>query len=188
MTEARLACACGQVQASLDLTAAKGECLICYCADCRRFALAHAGADHVLDAAGGTMLYHARAGALHIRAGKDALCAVHMTDKPTLRWIAGCCNTPLFSTHATGRVPYLSIVAATFDAQARAAIGPPVCSVWTSSATGTPEAPARPMPWAIARIAGRIAADTLTGGRRKSPLFDARSLAPVVTPQRMADA
>ena len=185
MTKAAIACACGQVQATLDIQAAKGECLVCYCADCRRFAHAHAHSDEVLDDAGGTTLYHARAGALRIVSGKDWLRAVHMTDKPTLRWVAGCCDMPLWSTHATGRVPYLSIVASAFLPEARDAIGSPVCSVWTSSATGQPHAPERRMPIAIARIAKRVAADTLSGGRRASPLFDPKTFAPIVEPERM---
>ena len=185
MTKAAIACACGHVQATLDVQAAKGECLICYCADCRHFALAHANADKALDDAGGTTLYHARAGALRIVSGNDRLRALHMTDKPTLRWVAGCCDTPLWSTHATGKVPYLSIVAAVFSPQARAFIGSPVCSVWATSATGQPHAPARHMPIAIARIARRVVADTLCGGRRASPLFDPDTFAPIVVPERM---
>lgn len=93
---------------------------------------------HVLDRAGGTALVQVRVDALSLAAGRGSLRAMHLTDRPSLRWYAGCCDTPLFNTYAHGRVPYLSVVSANLDRETRRRLGPPGFALSTESATSVP--------------------------------------------------
>lgn len=134
-------CRCGSVAGTLDLSGAAH--LVCYRKDCRRFAELLGAGMHVLDRAGGTALVQVRVDALSLAAGRGSLRAMHLTDRPSLRWYAGCCDTPLFNTYAHGRVPYLSVVSANLDRETRRRLGPPGFALSTESATSVPLAKPR---------------------------------------------
>ena len=179
------ACECGTVSGTLTV-GAEGDHLICHCSDCQNLAryLGHA---RVLDAQGGTALYQSRCARMKIRSGRDRLACVHLTDKPTLRWYAGCCRTPLFNTLGTGKLPFITVQLAACDPAARARLlGPPRGHLFTQDAIGDASG-LRKMSTAslMARFFVRTISDILSGDRRRAALFDPETLEPIASPYRL---
>ncbi|MBV7255680.1 hypothetical protein KCG44_02645 [Pacificimonas sp. WHA3] len=141
----------------------------------------------MLDSNGGTALFQTRCARLWIRTGRDDLRCVHLTDKPTLRWYAACCRTPMFNSYATGRVPYLTAFVANLDSDRRAQVlGPPVSLLFAEEATGDVGKVSKfSMPRFILRFVLRMAKDIIGGDRRRSPLFEPQSLRPISPPRRL---
>lgn len=187
-SELPFACRCGAVQGLLVGAGPRaGDHVVCHCTDCQAFARRLGQADRILDANAGTALYQTRCAAMRITTGRDRLACLHLTEKPTLRWYAACCDTPMFNTYRTGRIPYITTLVANCDPQLRdALLGPPIGHLFTTEATGdiahlTPMS----MRAMMRRFFGRMVADVLSGDRRRSALFDPRTLAPIATPTRV---
>src|SRR5579863_5414195 len=85
-----LRCRCGHVRgAAREVSPSTGFRFVCYCTDCQAFA--HMlGRSDVLDAAGGTDIFHLPAGRVTLTAGTDAVCCLSFSGK-VLRWYADCC-------------------------------------------------------------------------------------------------
>ncbi len=121
------ACACGEVAGRIrQPSPRRGSHVVCHCRDCQSLPVYLGCADRILGKANGTALYQARCTDLVLDRGKDRLACLHLTEKPTLRWYAACCKTPLFNTFANGKLPYTTIVLANCDDQGRAALGKPL--------------------------------------------------------------
>jgi hypothetical protein len=182
------ACACGEVAGWLAMAGPQhGDHVVCHCTDCQRFAY-HLGAGaRVLDAAGGTSLYQSRCARMRLRNGRNRLACIHLTEKPTLRWYATCCNTPMFNTYANGRIPYVTTLVANCDRNCREDIlGPAIGHLFTAEATENPgDVPRMSMSTLMRRFFGRMIRDVLSGDRRRSALFDAVTLLPIATPDRL---
>ncbi len=187
-TNLALSCLCGNVTGALkNAGPATGDHVICHCSDCRRYAHLLDQDARILDANGGSALFAARCASLQLWTGRDSLRCVHLTDKPTLRWYAACCRTPMFNTYANGRIPYLTAIVANLDSERREQVlGPPIGLLsidQAKSGFGTD-----PKLFVLRFIFGvliRMAKDIVSGDRRRSPLFDSRSLAPISKPQRL---
>lgn len=183
------ACACGSVTGRLVGAGPRaGDHVVCHCSDCRSFATRLGAAHRVLDEAGGTALYQTRCARMRIDSGREHLACLHLTAKPTLRWYAGCCDTPMFNTYKDGRVPYITTLVANCDPGRRdQALGAPVGHLFTDEATGD-VAHLKPMSMArmMRRFFPRMIADIVAGDRRRSALFDPQTLKPIATPQRHA--
>lgn len=185
------ACRCGTVTGVIEKAGPKhGDRVVCHCRDCRDLVRHLGQEDRVLDALGGTDLYQSRCARVKILTGRDRLACLHMTEGKTLRWYAACCNSPLFNTYANGRVPYVTTLLANTDlAQADALLGPPIGHVFAAQATGdASRLPALSMRRLMRRFFKRMVRDLLTGDRRRSALFDARTLAPIATPRHLTEA
>ena len=182
------ACECGAVSGTLlHVGPDQGDHVICHCTDCQDLARYLGHAARVLDAHGGSALYQSRCARMKILSGRDKLAAVHLTDKPTLRWYAACCRMPLFNSYANGRIPYITVQLAACDPAARERlIGPPLGHLFTQDGIGDTSAlPAMSMGRLMRRFFPRMIRDLLSGDRRRAALFDAKTLEPIATPHRL---
>ncbi len=181
------ACTCGEITGTLIAPTPKnGARVVCHCTDCQNFARHLGMADRVLDAQGGTDLYSARCAAMQLTKGAEKLACLHLTDKPTLRWYATCCRTPMFNSYANGRMPYLTTFVANCDAaQAQATLGPVTGHLSLPKSAGElTDAPRMSFAKLMRGAFVRMVRDILSGDRRRSALFDAQTLEPICPPHR----
>lgn len=191
MNELVFSCACGSVTGTLiDAGPTKGDHVVCHCNDCQNFAR-HLGAEgRILGNYGGTDLYQSRCAKMRLSKGAEKLACFHLTDKPTLRWFASCCRTPMFNSYANGRLPYITTLMANCDqSQVEAAIGPVIGHLFLpESASAMPGVPRMSMIKLMQRFFGRMVRDLLAGDRRRSALFDPVTLLPISPPHRLTEA
>lgn len=184
-------CDCGKLTGELrQVGPQEGDRYICYCSDCRDLIRLLGKDDTALDKWGGTDLYQTRCAKMRITSGKEHLCAVHMTEKLTTRWYAGCCNTPLFNTLSNGKLPFITTILYACDSERRdAVLGPVKGHLFTEEATGevgnVPKPSTFTMMW---RVLTRALRDRLSGDFRRTALFDAKTLEPVAAPRHLTDA
>ncbi|MBX7540398.1 DUF6151 family protein [Qipengyuania sphaerica] len=183
-------CKCGTVTGTIEqATPAEGDYVVCHCSDCQAVPRHLGAAERILDEHGGTALYQSRCARLKIASGKDRLAGLHMTDKPTLRWYATCCDTPMFNTYATGKLPYVTTLLANCDAEGRAALGEPVGHLFLDDAPGdTSGLKPLSMNALLRRFFKRLIKDLFSGDRRRNPLFDSKTLEPIAVPRRLTPA
>ncbi|KQZ60961.1 hypothetical protein ASD67_16870 [Sphingopyxis sp. Root1497] len=182
------ACQCGTVSGTLlDVGPGQGDHVICHCTDCQDLTRHLGHASHVLDAHGGSALYQSRCARMRLTSGRDRLACVHLTDKPTLRWYATCCNMPVFNSYANGKIPYITTQLAACDPATRAAlVGPPLGHLFTHDGIGDTSAlPRMSMGQLMRRFFPRMIKDMLSGDRRRCELFDAKTLQPIAEPRRL---
>ena len=180
-------CACGSIAGELiGPNPSVGDHVVCHCTDCQAFATRLGAGDRVLDQHAGTALYQGRSATMRLLTGRDRLACMHLTDKPTLRWYARCCSTPMFNTYKNGSIPYITTVIANCDPDRRETLlGPPVGHLFTDEATGGASHLKRlSMFKLMRRFSGRMIADIFSGDRRRSELFDAVTLAPIASPAK----
>ncbi|MDG5751394.1 DUF6151 family protein [Qipengyuania sp. XHP0211] len=180
-------CACGTVTGSItDVGPKQGDYVYCHCTDSQAVPKLLGAEERILERAGGTALYQTRCARLRFASGEDRLAGVHMTDKPTLRWYAGCCDTPLFNTYANGKLPYTTILLANCDEAGRAALGEPSGHLHLADAPGE-TGDLKPMSMAalLRSFFKRLVKDIVSGDRRRNPLFDPKTLEPIATPRRL---
>lgn len=92
---APVTCRCGKVEGTLaEATRRSVNRVVCYCADCQRFARFLDRGD-LLDAAGGSDIVQVAAGRLAFQHGKENIRAIRLSPGGTFRWYADCCRTPL---------------------------------------------------------------------------------------------
>ena len=184
------ACVCGQVAGTIARASPKrGDHIVCHCTDCQTFPLYLGQADRVLDEHGGTPLYQSRCGDLSFERGRDKLGALHLTEQPTLRWYATCCDTPLFNTFQNGRIPYTTTLVANTAESARQSLGPPIGHLFVKDAPGDPQDLSdMSMGRLMRRFFVRLVKDVFSGDRKRNPLFDPHSFEPIATPQRLDEA
>ena len=182
------ACDCGAVTGTvLGVSPDHGDHVVCHCSDCQNLTHHLGHAERVLDAHGGTSLYQTRCARMRIDTGRDQLACVHLTDKPTLRWYASCCGMPLFNTYANGKLPYITTQLAACDPAMRDHLaGPPRGHLFTADGIGdTGALPPMSMGTLMRRFFPRMIRDIVSGDRRRSALFDAKTLEPVAKPHRL---
>lgn len=179
-------CVCGAVTGDLrDVGAASGDHVVCHCTDRQNFARCLHAHDRVLDEAGGTALYQGRCATMRINTGRDQLACFHLTRKPTLRWYAACCKTPMFNTYATGRIPYITTLVINCDPERRSdRLGPIKGHLFVREATGdASDLQQMSTLKLMRRFFVRMLADIASGDRRRSELFKAVSLLPIARPK-----
>jgi len=107
-TDVPLRCRCGSVcGVAANVGPVTGTRLVCYCIDCQVFAR-FLKRDDILDAAGGTGIYHMRSSDLRITEGKDQLRCVRLSDKGLYRWYTDCCRTPI-GNMVGARLPFIGV-------------------------------------------------------------------------------
>lgn len=181
-----ISCSCGNVRGHLSEAGPDhGDHFTCYCSDCRDFVRLMGLEERALDDHGGVSVYQTRVGKMSIDAGLDHLAAVHMTDKPTTRWYASCCNTPFFNTINKAKPAFLSVVTTCLAANDTVEVlGPSRGNIFPEEADPPHPAGKSPSKFGMMlRFAPRIVKDTFGGDWRKSPLFDAETLEPIVEPR-----
>jgi hypothetical protein len=184
-----LRCRCGRVRGiARDVAPSAGFRFVCYCRDCQAFTR-FLGRLDVLDAAGGTDIFHLAAGRVTLAAGADAVRCVRFSSK-VFRCYADCCRSPLANTAAGPRFPAVALIHSFMDhaADGRSrdeALGPPLCRIYQRSATG-PLPPNAPAPSALrlfALRASRLIGWWWRGLGRPHPFFDQRTNAPLAVPR-----
>lgn len=141
----------------------------------------------MLDEFGGSDLYQSRCAKMELHSGRDKLASLHLTDKPTMRWIATCCRTPMFNTYANGRIPYVTTLLGNCrEVELDALLGKPLGHLFVEDSPKNPgDVPHLYMARLMRRFMVRMIKDILSGDRRRSQLFDAKTLEPIAAPQRL---
>jgi Family of unknown function (DUF6151) len=186
-----LRCRCGCVRGTAsDVAQSTGFRFICYCRDCQAFARFLGLAD-VLDAAGGTDIFHMPPARVKLTAGADALRCLRLSSK-VLRWYADCCRTPIANTPATPGFPVIGMVHCFMDHTADGrtrdeVLGPPLCRIFERSAVAPlpPNAPGPPSLALFARRASKLLGWWVRGLNRPTPFFDDRTRAPRSVPREL---
>lgn len=179
------ACRCGAVRYVLhNASAREGERLTCHCRDCQAFARFDREPERLLGDDGGTDLFVARCTNLEITQGKAELASLHLTERPTLRWYARCCDTPLFNSYKNGKLPYLTVVLANCEqSDIDAHLGPVRGHLFVEHAPQPTPNRNFPTIRLAPRFTMRFLFDILSGNRRRSPLFDSETLQPIAVPE-----
>ena len=188
--ELEFACACGQVAGVLiDVGPSRGDHVVCHCGDCQNFARYLGATNRILGPYGGTDLYQGRCAKMRLIKGAGQLSCLHLTDKPTLRWFASCCRTPMFNTYANGRIPYVTaLLANCVQSDVKPKIGPVVGHLFLPDDNALPGAPRMSMAKLMRRFFKRMVRDMLSGDRRRAALFDPETLEPISKPYRLTKA
>ena len=187
-THLPLRCRCGHVRGVASQVApSAGFRFICYCKDCQAFARFLDRPD-VLDAAGGTDIFHMPMGRVKFSAGTDAVRCLQFSTR-VFRWYAQCCNTPLANTAGPG-FPVGGLIHCFMDHAADgrsrdAALGAPLCRIFEQSAA-VPLPPNAPPPLSfglIARRGSKLLGWWLRGLGRPNPFFDPQTGTPLSVPR-----
>ena len=182
-----LACRCGHVRGIAHVVAPDaGFRFTCYCRDCQAFAHLLQRPD-VLDAAGGTDIFHTPAGRVKLGAGRDAVRCLQFS-KTVFRWYADCCRTPIANT-AGPRFPVVGLIQSFMHAAdgncLDEMLGARLCRLFEHSAIA-PLPPNAPPPRSFGLIARRAPALLgwwLRGQGRPHPFFDPETDAPLASPR-----
>jgi hypothetical protein len=158
---------------------------VCYCRDCRAYAIHLGGGADVLDAMGGTDIVATIARHVSFRTGAGHLACLSLGPGGILRWYAGCCRTPLANTPRDWRLPYAGLVHSCLAKPLETSFPAVQMHVNTKSAKGRPPS----MLWSeVVTLGGffpRLVAARFTGSYRQTPFFsprgDARAPVQVLT-------
>ena len=192
MTEARkvlpLACRCGHVRGiAQDVAPDGGFRFTCYCKDCQAFARLLERPD-VLDAAGGTDIFHMPAGRVKLGAGSDAVRCLQFS-RTVFRWYADCCGTPIANT-AGPNFPVVGLIHSFMlvDSDGQnldEVLGARLCRIFEHSAVA-PLPPNAPPPRSFGLLIRRLPTLLgwwLRGLGRPHPFFDPHTGSPLAIPR-----
>ncbi|MEP0332219.1 MAG: DUF6151 family protein [Anderseniella sp.] len=177
-----ISCTCGKLRGKLHAVSPdRGARYVCHCKDCQAFIHFLERQSDVLDQNAGTGVFQTRPSRLTIASGIDQLRCIRLTAKPTLRWYARCCNSPLFNTTSSGRYPFLSVICHCIDPDLLDnAMGPIRGHLFVAEAigdmSGKREAGGNRMLFAVIY---RMICERLSGRSRNTPLFDPATGEPV---------
>ncbi|MEM0928399.1 MAG: DUF6151 family protein [Pseudomonadota bacterium] len=124
-------CRCGAMTVTVaDVSPKTGTHVHCYCTDCQTAATYLGHDDEVLDEKGGTEVFQFVPFRLSVTSGADQIGLIQLKRGGLMRWVASCCNTPMFNSSASPGVPIMGIVnpsvRAADPAAAKAAMGPSI--------------------------------------------------------------
>ena len=183
-------CRCGAVKGVIEKAGPReGDFVVCHCTDCQTFANRFDAGDRVMDEQdAGTPLYQSRCARMRIESGVDELRCIHLTEEATLRWYAGCCDTPLFNSYKNGKIPYVTTLVGNCDEGLRTRLlGEPIGHLFVDDDPACTGAVHRlSMNTLMRRFFVRMVKDIVSGDRRRSALFDPETLEPISTPTRPA--
>ena len=182
-------CRCGAVKGVIEKAGPReGDFVVCHCTDCQTFANRFDAGDRVMDEQdAGTPLYQSRCARMRIESGVDELRCIHLTEEATLRWYAGCCDTPLFNSYKNGKIPYVTTLVGNCDEGLRTRLlGEPIGHLFVDDDPAcTGPVHRLSMNTLMRRFFVRMVKDIVSGDRRRSALFDPETLEPVSTPMRL---
>jgi len=185
-----LQCACGATRwVARDVSATRGNHVVCYCDDCQAFAHHLGRAERILDDHGGSEIFQVSPPSVVFEAGVDRIACIRLKPGGLLRWYASCCRTPIGNTLASRQVPFVGLVLLRSDSapelRAReAALGPVRGAFNARFAVGDRSQLAaydRVPVSLFARLLRIMVAARLRGDHARSPFFTAAG-APVATP------
>lgn len=157
-----------------NVTPKYGTRIVCHCADCQAFTNHIGAGERTLDAEGGTDIFQTNPAQISIDQGAEHLKCLRLKPKGTLRWYAGCCNTPIGNT-MNAKMPFVGLIHTIMGEGRERASGPVQIHVQTQDALpglaadleneGFPKSITR-------RIMRKILWWKLTGKARPNPFFD----------------
>lgn len=183
------ACTCGAVAGEVrpgDLR--EGRHYVCHCTDCQTFAQYCGHAETVLDRNAGTDILQLPASYVRLNRGRGALAAIHLTDRPLVRWHCAACRIPIANTLVSPKWSFFSMILVNAEARDAAAGRRPAKHVFVQSGcgdlSGVPRASMVSMGLPILKwmIEAR-----LRGTYRDHPLFDPETLKPLTEPRRLTE-
>jgi Family of unknown function (DUF6151) len=185
-----LRCQCGGVRGvAHEVSPSAGIRFVCYCTDRQTFSR-FLGRPDVLDAAGGTDIFHMPVGRVQITAGLDALRCVRLSSK-VLRWHTACCGTPVGNTATDRRFPVFALIHCFIGDAADgrshdAVLGPQLCRIFEGSATRAlpPTAPPPPSFASLLHRVRKLLGWWWRGLAKPNPFFDDGN-APVAQPRTL---
>lgn len=186
-----LRCRCGRLRAQV-LDPHRGTRAVCYCRDCQAFAHFLGPPEGMLDPLGGTDIVALRPRQVVFTSGVENLACMSLSPKGTLRWYAGCCNTPVGNTPRDRKVSHVGLVHSCLDwdgADMDTSFGAVVMRVNAQSARGTP--PKASMVGFLGAVGGYLGSllwSRISGQYRANPFFDATGNAPRVAPRVLSPA
>jgi hypothetical protein len=183
-----LRCRCGRVRVvAQDVAPTNGFRFVCYCEDCQAFARFLERPD-VLDAQGGTGIFHMPIGRVKLTDGTEAVRCLHSSSK-VFRWYTECCKTPIGNT-AGPRFPIIGLIhsfmSEDVDGGSRdELLGPPRCRIFEGSAIAPlpPNAPPPPSFGLMALRGSKLLGWWWRGLGRPNPFFDDDTGKPLSVPR-----
>ena len=168
----KLQCKCGSLRGQIQGT---GTCsrVVCYCADCRAFAKYLGCADDVLDQHGGTEIVQLAQPRVVFTYGMQHLAELRLSAKGMLRWYAACCNTPIGNTLPERKISFFGLIHSCLEhSKLEQDFGTHIALVNVDSAYGQPKPQPKGLPGTIWRFLLIVLSMRITGGYRRSALFD----------------
>jgi hypothetical protein len=158
----------------------------CYCRDCQAFARFLGRESDLLDDQGGSEGIQTLPKDVVFETGVERLACMRLSDKGMLRWYAACCSTPIGSTPATSKLPFIGLARVCLENAAPSveqSFGPVRFCLFTSGARRAP----KPIPFGqigfvLWMIGNRIRARR-TGGFTQNPFFDTATDRPIFEPR-----
>ena len=186
-----LGCACGTLRGTLHHPSTERSTrIVCHCADCRAFARWLDGDDPPLAADGGSDIVQVSPACLAFTAGEERLACLRLSPKGLFRWYASCCRTPVCNTVDSRQLPFAGVstrfVRAPEGSTLDTLLGPVRCGLQAGRDHGVrapwPVHAGMPLSLVVGSVRN-IGGWRLRGDHRRSPLTDADTGAPKVTPQ-----
>ncbi len=184
-----LRCQCGALAGTVEHMRLANHGM-CYCLDCQAY-LRLLGRADLENARGGFESIQVLPKDVTLHQGAPRLACVCLSETGPLRWYASCCNTPIGSTAATSKLPFLGLSRACLESAwpaVEAAAGPVRFCLYTSGYRGAP----KPKPFGRAGFALWLLRNRLrarfTGGFRINPLFDTAADKPIADPKLLTPA
>lgn len=183
----KLQCDCGKFKAELNHFPqnSPGRC-VCYCDDCQTY-MHWLGRSDLLDAHGGSEIIPVYPADLKLIEGQNLLSCVRLSPTGMFRWQTSCCHTPLGNCrpnfpwlgtskrmYQVGGADYLEKTAGPIRSgiHARDAKGPP------------PNGASQKIAFKDFKVIFPfLLKGFLKSSRKKSPLFEADGITPIVTPR-----
>lgn len=175
-TDIAFACRCGTLSGVLKYANPDiGTHARCHCASCRR-ALDLYGIPGTREE--GVGIFQTTPDRLRIVTGADQLGLMQLSPKGLFRWYAKCCDTPMFNTQRSAKVPFVGIY--TSRLADTGPLGPVIVEGFMETDSGkSRHVGLSRMMW---RFSKRVMKARVSGRWRQTPFFDADG-APVATPE-----
>lgn len=172
----KLRCDCGFFQAVLhDVNPKSGTHLRCHCADCRAgFRVLRPGAQ-----TRGIHLYQTDPDKVEIIAGPEYFECMQLSPNGIFRWYASCCNTPMFNTLKSAKIPFASVFTET--AEDPSVFGPIVTEAHIKKSDG--KTVHKGMGKMVFRMLSRMISSKITGRWKETPFFLPPLYGPVFQPR-----
>lgn len=124
MNTIALKCQCGAVTGKAhNISANKGNRIVCYCDDCQAFAHHLGAAETALDAHGGSDIFQTPPTNIKIETGAELIKSLRLTPKGLTRWYSECCQTPIANT-MSAKMPFSGLISTFMEDDFAASTGP----------------------------------------------------------------
>ncbi len=174
--ETTLTCTCGAFKAILrDISPRHGTHLRCHCDDCRAaFRVLRPG----VEPKGGIHLFQTDPDKIEITLGLEHFECFQLGPNGLFRWYAKCCNTPLFNTLRSAKMPFVGVMTET--ATDPAVFGPVIADAHMAGKDGKPKH--KGMGKMVFRLISRMIGARVSGRWKNTPFFIAPLYVPAFKP------